>query len=342
MRKVEQIINGTFFIKGEFIEGWYDLSSKKFHQDLEGRKKYTCIPAPVNAHTHIGDSFVNNEPRGTLEEVVGPGGLKYRMQDNESPGSILNGIRRSARYMKRNGTASFFDYREVGMSKSAQFKAMKRSHEGALIFCRPDAGSELDSISDLVDGVGISAVSDIEMDLAMDIIQNARRNDLMVSTHFSENRVEDFGMLSEFDPDFVVHCSGLKKDKEFQDLSEISEYAVICPRSNRFFGIEADYSRYEENGLNVMIGTDNVMVATPDIFQEMEFLFRIQKNRSRMEPEEILKYACETPVRFLKEQGIKTGNNWICIEGENLSPYTIITGYSGYRKIYSEMPRILS
>ncbi len=340
MIKLDEIINGTFFIRGQFIEGWYDLRSKKFHQDTEGRKKYTCIPAPVNAHTHIGDSFVKNEPKGTLEEVVGPGGLKYRLQSEESSANIIKGMRRSANYMKRNGTSFFMDYREVGASKTGQFKAIKRAHEGAIIFCRPETGNELNLFSHMVDGVGISAVSDIKMDLAQDIIHNARKNNLMVSTHFSENRVEDFGKLSEFDPDFVVHCSGLKKDKEFHDLSAITEYAVVCPRSNRFFGIDADYSRYEENGLNVMLGTDNVMVTAPDIFQEMEFLFRIQKNSSRIEPEEILKYACETPVRFLKEHGIIAGNSWICIEGEDLSPYSIITAYSGFRKKHRIMPGI--
>ncbi|MCL4349923.1 MAG: amidohydrolase family protein [Candidatus Thermoplasmatota archaeon] len=324
---MDDVICGNFFIRGEFQEGWIERSTGIFHSGLEGKPVYTCFPEPVNAHTHLGDSFMSQEPRGTLAEVVGPRGLKARSLLERSDREIIDSIISSIRFMKEAGTSYFMDYRETGLPSKNQFQEIKNAHVGAIILARPGNISDLSTLSEYVDGIGISSISDIGIEKAAELSVNTKKLGLIVSTHFSEERVEDFSSLAEFSPDLVIHGSALKEKEQFQDLSDITRNIAICPRSNRYFGIDQNYSIYGENGMNVMMGTDNAMISNPDIFQEMEFLFRIQKNVSRIEPEEILQMCTWNSLDFIFSRKKATSMNWICIERPELSAFSIITRY---------------
>jgi hypothetical protein len=80
-----------------------------------------------------------------------------------------------------------------------------------------------------------------------------------------------------------------------------------------------------ESGFNIMLGTDNVMTVNPDIFQEMDFLYRIQKNTNRISHEDIMKMAFVNPYKFIDKMGMKIEKRWLKFSGKIPTPYQIVT-----------------
>ena len=67
---------------------------------------------------------------------------------------------------------------------------------------------------------------------------------------------------------------------------------------------------------NIAIGTDNVMINTPDMFREMDYLWKstMAINRTKISPKHILKMATVNPGKILHNKGIiKTGAIADCI-----------------------------
>ena len=56
-------------------------------------------------------------------------------------------------------------------------------------------------------------------------------------------------------------------------------------------------------GLTIALGTDNVMINSPDMFREMDFLWKVSMgiNKTRVNPREILKMATVNSGRILKK-----------------------------------------
>jgi cytosine/adenosine deaminase-related metal-dependent hydrolase len=69
---------------------------------------------------------------------------------------------------------------------------------------------------------------------------------------------------------------------------------VICPRANSSLaeGIP-DFVSMEESGCTTAIGTDNVMINSPDMFKEMDYVWKVQMGlqKKRIDPKKILKMA---------------------------------------------------
>ena len=80
------IFTGNIYYNGRMRKGTLSVGEEtKFTDSVANNGMYgTLIPMPVNAHTHIGDSFIRDEPRGELPEIVGPGGFKHRQLENSS------------------------------------------------------------------------------------------------------------------------------------------------------------------------------------------------------------------------------------------------------------------
>ncbi len=317
---------GTFYLDGEYRKGIYYSDENRFEENENVREEILYIPKPVNAHTHIGDSFIKEEPVGTLAEVVGPGGFKLRRLKSSDPEVLIGSIKNSINYMKGIGTGTFIDFREAGSSSMETIKAMRSSHPGSIILGRPENLEGLEKMKELINGIGFSAVSDDDNDLMISLGKRARNLGLIVSTHYSENRQEPIEPLYELKPDLLIHCTALGRNK-LQSLKSITNNVAITPRSNFFFNIRPDYKMFLEEDINLMLGTDNVMTVNPNIFEEMDFLFRIQKNLNRIEPEEIMKMAFHNSFKFMKKSGIRNGENWIKFMGRIPSPYQIVTKF---------------
>lgn len=326
-------IEGRFFVDGEFVEGYVESSSLRFIESSQSRDNVFIFPFPVNSHTHIGDSFVNEEPFGSLEEIVGPGGFKFRQFAGERQEIITEYMINSARFMLDRYTDTFIDFREGGPNLIEQIGAVKKISPDALILGRPTDLDEFLTMENYIDGVNFSAVSDINMEKSREISNEANKRGKIVATHFSEKKKESFENLSELNPHIVVHCTALQK-KELNDLIEICQNVVITPRSNYFHGINADYSIFLNESINLMLGTDNVMTAEPDIFTEMDFLYRISRNRNRIAPEDILKIVFSNPYKFLLGRRDKW-KRLLIVEDARFSPYRMVTAFHAMKKISS-------
>lgn len=317
---------GTFYLNGEYMKGIYYTDEKIFEENENIKEEVFYITKPINAHTHIGDSFIKDEPTGSLEEVVGPGGFKIKNLKNAGSPKIIKEMKNTISYMKNIGTGSFFDYRESGSKSIETLRAIREAEPNAITLGRPENIEDLETIKDIIQGVGFSAVSDDDNDLIISIGKKAKKMGLIVSIHFSENRQEPIGPLYDLKPDLLIHCTALKKD-QLIPLKEITDNIAITPRSNYFFNIRPDYSVFVESGFNLMLGTDNVMTVNPSIFEEMDFLYRIQKNTSRISHEDIMKMAFENPYNFLRQMNIKIQKKWLKFSGKIPTPYQIVTKF---------------
>ena len=78
----------------------------------------------------------------------------------------------------------------------------------------------------------------------------------------------------------------------------------MCPRANAVLaeGIP-DLEMMLKAGCNVAIGTDNVMINSPDIFREMDYLWKVTMglNKKRIDPKQILKMATTNAGKLLRK-----------------------------------------
>ena len=93
-----------------------------------------------------------------------------------------------------------------------------------------------------------------------------------------------------------------------RDLHQVAKKTrgiVICPRANSALaeGIPSATSMIKA-GCNVCIGTDNVMVNSPDMFREMDYLWKVSMglNRKRISPKHILKMATVNAGKLLQQK----------------------------------------
>ena len=80
---------------------------------------------------------------------------------------------------------------------------------------------------------------------------------------------------------------------------------VICPRANAALaeGIP-DIDLMLRAKCNITIGTDNVMLNSPDLFREMDYLWKVTMGMSqaRFDPKEILKMATVNAGKMLNQK----------------------------------------
>ncbi len=105
-------------------------------------------------------------------------------------------------------------------------------------------------------------------------------------------------------PDFLVHMTyATKSDLKF--VSKKIKGIVVCPRANASLaeGIP-DVVQMLKARCNVTIGTDNVMINSPDMFREMDFLWKVTMGiqKKRIDPKKILKMATVNAGKLLDKK----------------------------------------
>ena len=325
------IITGNIYHNGRIIPGTLDLENFRFREGISSNGLYgTLIPAPVNFHTHVGDSFIKEEPRGTIPEIVGPGGLKHRLLDNATDDEIIKYISMTNSFMEESGTVAYVDFREQGIRGINLIKRSAANYIRPVILGRPYNNDNVDDIIKNADGIALSSLNDIDFNTAMECSKKAHSAGKIFAMHFSENVHEDINKILMLKPDFLVH--GIEaSDSDLDMIGHLRIPIVITPRSNIFYGKRPDYSRYLARGIDLLLGTDNVFVTEPDMFSEMDFLYRYQRFFNYIEPEKVLSMAVETPRRFLYNHNIKIPERYIFFENELLNEYDIITKAHYYK-----------
>ncbi|MDD1696331.1 MAG: amidohydrolase, partial [Methanoregula sp.] len=106
--------------------------------------------------------------------------------------------------------------------------------------------------------------------------------------HAGERDASDVDGALALDPDLLVHCTHATK-KQLRECAEREIPIAVCPRSNWTLNVSSS-ARYpplqlmQDLGCNILLGTDNVMFVSPDMFSEMAFTSTVY----RMNPETLL------------------------------------------------------
>lgn len=102
-------------------------------------------------------------------------------------------------------------------------------------------------------------------------------------------------------PDFVVHMTQAT-DKDIAAIATNKIGVVVCPRSNGLLGCGVPrIADMINNGCIVGLGTDNVMLNSPDLFKEMDYIWKVSRATGvhQISARDILKMATVNGAEIL-------------------------------------------
>ena len=291
------------------------------------------IPFVVNAHTHIGDSFIKKKkkdlPRTVNNLFARPDGLKHRLLQQASEEEILQGMHDSFHTMIQNGTSSFCDFREGGQSGLSLFQQVKKQYSmiHPLVLARSVKplynSDEINHLLSLSDGIGLSSISDMPYDESEKIARHVKQKKKLLGLHASEVIREDIDQILDLKPDFLVHMIAAT-EADLRRCSQEHIPIVFCPRANAFFNLPVDIQRFQKAGVSLMLGTDNAMINTPNVLDEIQYL---KKAKSGFTTEQLLQIITYNPRKALNLKdyihGFNPPDTFIVLEGESLQPLYI-------------------
>jgi len=273
----EILLQGTIIYGDDFtpLDGYIrirdgiirEFGSEQVDADYEG----IVCPRFVNAHVHVGDSAFKDPPFLSLSELVGPGGLKAQKLAQMPRAVLLEGMRRSLQLMAVSGTCAFADFREGGAEGVSMLQeAVLGLPLIARVLGRPDPCQI--NIPESCWGLGISSTRDHDPDHIRAAVAAARHGGLAVGVHAGEAGNDDIRAALALHPDFLVHMNQAE-EADLRDAAHAGIPIVVCPRSNLVTGVGLpNVKRMLELGATIAVGTDNVMLNSPDIFEEMHFI----------------------------------------------------------------------
>jgi cytosine/adenosine deaminase-related metal-dependent hydrolase len=333
-----EIITGEILTEDGFVKGHIKLYKNKYSEIGRGKsnKKPICkgliVPTFVNSHTHIGDSFIKDKgielPKDVEELVAPPDGLKHRLLKEASDEDIIIGMQHAIDVMINSGTEFFYDFRENGISGLNKLKSA--THQRPInpkILSRPNNLNfdkcEIQLLLENSDGIAISSISDWNYSELEKIARSTNEKGKIFALHASERIQEDIDNILDLKPDFLVHM--LKaSESDFIRVKEENIPVVVCPRSNSFFGLRPKFELMKRVGVNVIIGTDNAMLHSPNILEEINF---IRSNSKVYSTYELLLMSTFGARKALNLEGDILGfnsmGNFVVLDDKSLKPLYI-------------------
>ncbi|MEM1545542.1 MAG: amidohydrolase family protein [Candidatus Methanomethylicia archaeon] len=270
-----------------------------------------AIPGIINAHIHTGDSAFKDVGFGlSLRELVSyPNGLKHKLLKSTSRRQLIKAISKTLLFLASTGTTIFCDFREGGVEGVRILrKAMKNSIVKPVILGRPSRGiHEVNDLINCSDGFGISSVFNYSVNDLKFIRELAKKHGKIIAAHVLEemNDENEFKLaLKHLEPDILVHMIYASRNN-ILEAKERKISIVICPRANASFGIGTPPLNLMLNeNINIALGTDNVAWNSPNMFREMEYVYKhyraMLKNTSFPKAEEILKMVTVNAAKALR------------------------------------------
>ncbi len=303
-----KIYSGPLLTEENFVQSQIGIQDSKVVEFEEGGDEgedAIIIPTFVNAHTHSGDSFIRCAPEGTIEEVVGPGGIKHRALNDVDENVIIECMRSFFTEAQKNGIYDVIEFREGGIEGVSSIKKAIEALDKNLniqIFGRPSQRkydeNEFKKLLSLSDGIGLSAYRDWDKDEFFKMAKEVNGKGTPFALHCSEDAREPLEDILHYDIHHLVHMIEAAVD-DLQRCAESNIPIVICPRSNMQFGKIPNIPLMVENGVTLSLGTDNAMLASPDMFREMEFAYRTSRLKGGVTAEDILMMATWNPRESL-------------------------------------------
>ena len=320
MEKTSVQVTGNTFQK---------ISSKiKPTKSMVNCKGLLLIPGLINCHTHIGDSIakdiaINEDVDSKIHPIYG---IKQKILRETEPKKLVLFMRKTAKSMIKKGITTFVDFREGGLEGILLIrKALHDIPIRAVILGRiefyqskkhikkniPIPKSYLNQLETLLkncDGLGISG-SNENSDSSLNQLSKTKKIRAIHCAETKQSYLKSKRVTKKTEPErcillkpnFLVHMTYASKN----DLKRISKKVsgiVVCPRANASLaeGIP-DIAQMMKMNCNVAIGTDNIMINSPDMFREMDFLWKVTMgiHQKRIEPKKILKMATVNAGKLL-------------------------------------------
>lgn len=285
-------------------------SFKEFREDL-------IVPGFVNSHTHIGDSFAKEKAYGMNIEatVAPPDGLKHKLLRQKSKKIKVQGMRWAIKAMFSGGTTCFIDFRERGKEGVKLLrKVAEEEHIKTKILGRPYHNEKVENVLTVSDGIGMSS-SNIPTKNLNSIRKTVNRFSGMLGFHASETKdlrrksINTYGKsdivrgVTYLSPSFIVHATHASP-RDINFLKNRNIPIVICPRCNAYLGVGVPpIKSFIDSSVPLSIGTDNVMLNSPNLFREFDFISRITRLQGKtLHPRQLLRMVTVHPSKFLGEK----------------------------------------
>ena len=319
MQREELTLSGIVVCGDEFEakEGYLVIAQGRIKEigdeKVQTAIKGIIIPSFVNTHTHIGDSVAKEPDFMPIEKLVGPGGFKHKILVETPFEALVYAMRDTIEEIFAIGTQLFADFREGGILgvralKEALRLAGANERLGAKILGRPaarpiaaaESGDEenIDELIGLVDGIGMSSIADHPHEDVRFLAEESKRKRKIFALHAGERNAEDIRDAIELEPDFIVHLINAAP-RDLRIMHDKNIAAVVCIRSNLVTGLGLPpVQQMLDAGLTVGAGTDNVMLNSPNLFSEMEFISKF----FHLDERDVLKMCTLNPAKILREE----------------------------------------
>ena len=292
-------------------------------------KGFLIMPGFINAHTHVADSIGKDIAAGNkLDERVHPVfGAKKKILEKTAPDHLRAFVRNAAVSMMKKGIVTFADFREGG---PAGIKLLKDALAGLPIKCialgrtgyyaSPESSGDIPQefvkealeVSRISDGLGISGANENNnaalaryRELASGKllgIHAAESGETVLYSKQHSGLTEVERIMLHMKPNFVVHMTNAS-DKDIALVAENHTGVVVCPRANGVLGAGIpQVARMLRAGCIVALGTDNVMLNSPDMTRELDYTWKVSRaaEGQMIDPREILKMATVNGADILK------------------------------------------
>jgi cytosine/adenosine deaminase-related metal-dependent hydrolase len=359
-RDLEYVERGYIEIENGNVSSTAAGNYKGSAKRLEA-KGFLVIPGLINAHTHIADSIGKDIAVGQrLDARVHPVfGAKKKILQNTLPEHLKAFIRNSAISMMKKGMVAFADFREEGLKG---LTLLNEAIDGLPIKCvmlgrvdyysSPTASGGLPAeeaeqakeILELADGFGLSGANE-NTDAALIkyrqiagkklvAIHAAESNETVKFSKVHTGRSEVDRIMEHLKPEFVVHMTNATED-EISIVAKSGTGIVICPRANGVLGIGIPkITQMLRRGCLVAIGTDNVMLNSPDMLRELDYAWKACRatEGEMLQPQELLKMATINAAQILRLNNgcIEAGRaaDLIFIDKKHVDMYPIHNPYA--------------
>jgi len=329
-------INSTNIrISGQFVKAIGTNLKPNQKEDILDCEGLLMIPGFINAHTHLGDAIgkdigLDYEVEEKIHPIIG---FKQKILRNSQKSHLTSFIRNSCLSMIKKGITTFVDFREGGLDGIELLRnATKGLPIRPIILGRIDYYQDLKSIKKNTplpeskkkelkvilkkcDGMGVSGTNEFSDSVLnffskvpkMKAIHSAETlESCKISKKITTKTETQRALLLK--PNFLVHMTYASK-RDLMLVSKNKTGIVVCPRANAALaeGIP-DVNLMMKSGCNLTIGTDNVMINSPDMFREMDYLWKVSMGlqKTRLPPKSILKMATVNASKILHNKDIGT------------------------------------
>lgn len=343
-QNLDYIDNGYIIIKSGRIKrvGSGDYEGKDDGPIYDGEGILAC-PGFVNAHTHIGDSIgkdigIDSSFESRIHPIYG---IKNKILQKSDRKLLVKFMRSSAISMMRNGIVVFADFREGGLLGIDQIKeATSGLSIKSIVLGRPEHYYDISrdffknpkfgpniiglirNILKFADGLGISGPNentDGSLNQYREIVQKkSMKKKYLIGIHSSESpesekksmtitgKSEVQRIIANLIPNFIVHLTNAS-DADIKLVAKKKIGVVVCPRANGTLGVGIPkIAKMLNFGCCIGIGTDNIMINSPNMFRELDFIWKLNRSLSDkpISAREILKMATVNGGKIL---GINSG-----------------------------------